>query len=306
MAKATKTKNTADLMQEITDKVVAQLEAGVTPWVRPWAGGAPGFYFPHNATTGKPYKGINIFLLLSAGFEDPRWVGFKQAKAAGGHVRKGEKGTTLVRWIFKETKDPATGEVTESFGFPKMLKVWNVSQCDWEKGIPDPRNVAGEPVVLAPTDGERTLDDSRVLPCALQHQVDLRFGGDRAYFRPSTGHVQMPPVDAFVDMASFDSTLAHELTHWTGGAGRLGREQQGTFGAAEYAFEELVAELGAAFMCAALGVQGKLQHAEYIGAWIAVLKKDKRALYQAAKLAQEAVDFLMPEATATDDASEAA
>jgi antirestriction protein ArdC len=283
-----------DVYTRVTNKIIADLEQGVRTWMKPWnaehAAGRITRPLRHN---GQPYNGINILMLWSAavssGYSAPIWMTFRQARELGGHVRKGEKGELVVyaNTITRTEIDEDTGDESEhTIPFLKGYTVFNVEQID---GLPAQYTRLAEPV-LDPV--ERIAHAERFFAGT---QASIRHGGDRAYYALSSDTIQMPPFEAFRDAESYYATLAHETTHWTRHPSRLerdfGRKRWGDEG---YAREELVAELGAAFLSADLGITPEVRedHSAYIASWLQVLKGDKRAIFQAAAHAQRAVDFL--------------
>jgi len=277
----------------VTGKIVADLEKGVRPWAKPWSGdnAAPRIVRPlrHN---GKPYQGVNILLLwLSAfeqGFACPVWMTFKQAHQLGAHVRQGEKGSLVVfaNTIRKSEVDEKTGEeVEKNIPFMKGYTVFNAEQIE---NLPFHYYAKPQQPAIPEAERNEGLDRFFRNTGAL-----IRHGGNRAYFAPSSDHVQMPPFPAFRDSESYYATLAHEMTHWTGHASRLQRELDRK-GQEAYAKEELVAELGAAFLCADLAItpETREDHAAYIAHWLKALKDDKRFIFTAAAHAQRAADYL--------------
>ena len=279
-----------DIYQEVTDRLVAALEAGTTPWLRPWRDNNSGNALePFNALSGRPYNGINLIILGCSPFASLGWLTFKQALEAGGSVRKGEKGTGVVFWKFDLVKDDATGE-SKTRPFARGYTVFNIEQCD---GL----DTGKLKVPAAPEAGHTDMNE-----LASRVGAIVRHGGDRAFYRPSGDYVQMPPPDAFTSSAQYQATLAHELTHWTGHEARCSREFGKRFGDMAYAFEELVAEIGSAFLCARAGVPlDGLQHQNYLASWLSILKSDKRAIFTASSKARAAADFLTAE-RAEDDA----
>lgn len=276
-----------DLYQDVTDRIIQELEAGTAPWVKPWAGGG-AMALPFNATTGKRYRGVNVPLLMGAAAEygNGGFLTYKQAQDRGGHVRQGERGHLVVFWNFvtkQDTKEGAQDDGEERvIPFARAYTVFNVAQCD---GLNIP---AAAPVApINPGTRNAGLD-------ALISNIGttIRTGGDGAFYHPGSDHVQMPDFGRFRDASNYYATLLHELTHWTAHPSRLARDLTGRFGTDAYAAEELVAELGAAFMCADHAVRGELQHASYIASWLRVLKQDKRAIFTAASKAQQAADHL--------------
>jgi antirestriction protein ArdC len=278
-----------DLYAEVTQKIIAALETGVAPWVKPWTAGAPiGGALPHNYLTKRPYRGINFPLLWSAGFESNAWMTYKQAQSIGAHVRKGERGSMIVFFKpYKIREQNASGKQEErTIPLLRAFTVFNVAQID---GLPE--SAPAMPVVSNFSAADAALAQARI-----DH------GGDRACYIPALDAIRMPHVSQFRSIADYYSTALHELTHWT--ASRCAREFGKKFGDTAYAREELVAEMGAAFLCGQFGIEGKLQHAEYIGNWIAVLKGDKRAVLMAASAAQKAADFINQGSEVSDEGDE--
>jgi antirestriction protein ArdC len=269
-----------DLYQEVTDRIVAALEHGVAPWA-PSHTTAP-LAFPRNGVTGRPYSGVNVVLLWLAGqcYASAEWFTFHQARALGACVRKGERGTLVTFWREIVRRNAETGE-EERIPLLRHFTVFNRAQID---GLPDP----------ARSETPRTAWERVEAAEALVRRADARVTEDaaRPFYLPATDAVHMPPRDAYPEREGFYADLLHELAHWTGHPSRLARALCGAFGSADYAREELVAELASAFVCAALGITGKLTHAEYLGAWLAILRADKRAIFAAASAARRAADYL--------------
>jgi antirestriction protein ArdC len=283
-----------DVYQKITDQIVGELEKGVRPWLKPWnAEHAAGRITRPLRGNGIPYRGINILMLWSAamekGFAAPIWMTFKQALEFNAHVRKGEQGSLVVYAdkIIRAETDADTGEESErAIPFMKGYTVFNVEQID---GLPERFYAKAEPR------GESVQRIERVEAFFAATGAVVRHGGNRAYYSIGTDHVQMPPIEAFRDAESYYATRAHETTHWTRHKSRLDRDfGRKRFGDEGYAIEELVAELGSAFLSADLDLMPEVRddHAAYIASWIKVLKDDKRAIFSAASHAQRAADFL--------------
>lgn len=283
-----------DVYQKVTDRIVAELEKGVQPWFKPWnAEHAAGRITRPLRANGIPYRGINVLMLwgsaLEGGYSAPLWLTYKQAQELGGQVRKGEKGSLVVyaNRITRTETDEATGEEHErDIPFMKGYTVFNAEQVD---GLP-----AHFYAVQAPTlDPVARIEHAERFFGATG--ADVRHGGNQAYYTAGADRVQMPPFETFRDAESYYATLAHELTHWTKHKARLdrdfGRKKWGDEG---YAMEELVAELGAAFLSADLELtpEPRADHAAYIASWLKVLKDDKRAIFSAAAHAQRAADYL--------------
>ncbi len=303
----------ASIYDEVTQRIVGEIEAGRVPWVQPWAarradglGAGAGVALPRNAATRRPYSGINILILWGAvianGWPSQGWLTFRQALDAGGAVRKGERGTTVVYAdrFTPRRRDEAlrgsassdgaersrardSGDDAKTIAFLKRFTVFNVAQIDGlpEGFAPDPAPLPEREIVAV---GEDVIAASG---------VDFRVGGDRAFYVPALDYVAVPPQPAFFDQINYYRTALHELTHATSHAKRLGRDLANGFGSKGYAFEELVAEMGSAFLCAALGIVPTVRHADYLASWLAVLKDDNRAIFRAASQASKAADWLL-------------
>jgi len=283
----------ASLYDSVTNRIVAELEEGRLPWVQPWgrSGGASAS-LPHNARSGRAYSGINILILwgavIEAGWPSQGWLTFRQALEAGGNVRKGERGTTVVyadQFVPKGEAERAArdGGSARAVPFLKSFTVFNVAQCEGLRA-----GIGADP---AP------LPEHEIVPVAeaviAASGIDFRIGGDRAFYVPAHDYVQVPPQPAFFNQVNFYRTALHELCHATGHASRLDRKLLNSFGSKDYAREELVAEMGSAFLCAALGIEPSVRHADYIGSWLEVLREDNRAIFRAASLASKAADWLL-------------
>ncbi|HDS2561321.1 TPA: DUF1738 domain-containing protein [Klebsiella aerogenes] len=278
----------ADIYQSVTGRIVRMLEMGVKPWVCPWRRhGISGI--PTNFSTGSTYRGINIMLLWCSaaerGYQDSRWLTYKQANALGGQVRKGETGTTCIFYKTLEKENP-DGE-PELIPILKTFSVFNVEQIDGLNAGTDSDSeiwqypaTQFEPIIQVENLFQRT-------------GAKITERGQLAFFQPSTDEIWLPERHLFTDAANFYATGLHELVHWSGARSRLGREMKGVFGSQEYAFEELIAELGSAFLMADLGIAGEVQHENYIGSWLEALKSDKRYLFKAASAASKAHLFLI-------------
>jgi antirestriction protein ArdC len=287
------TNGKADLYTRITTRIVAELEKGVRPWMQPWnaehAAGRITRPLRHN---GQPYRGINVLMLwgeaMTKGYSCPIWMTYNQANELGAQVRKGEHGSLVVfaNRIQRTGTDASGNEVEREIPFLKGYTVFNCEQID---GLPSHYNAPAQPV----------LDPLQRIAKAEQFfnhaRADIRHGGNRAYYAISADYVQMPPFETFRDAEAYYATLAHEMTHWTRHPSRLDREfGRKRWGDEGYAAEELVAELGSAFLSADLGItpEPREDHAAYIANWLKVLKDDKRAIFTAAAHAERAVRFL--------------
>ncbi|MGH2343265.1 ArdC family protein (plasmid) [Segnochrobactraceae bacterium EtOH-i3] len=282
-----------DIYEQVTALIVAELEKGLRPWFQPWnAEHAAGRITRPLRANGEAYRGINVLMLWSAamerGYSAPIWMTYKQAAELGGHVRKGEKGNLVVyaNTLTKTETDENGEEQERNIPFMKGYTVFNVEQVE---GLPERFYARAE----QPSNPMQRIEAAEAFFAATG--ADIRHGGNRAYYSPAQDFVQMPPFEAFSEPEAYYATLAHEGCHWTKGNGRLdrdfGRKRWGDEG---YAMEELVAELGAAFLCAdlALSPAPRAEHAAYIGNWLKVLKEDKRAIFSAAAHAQRAADYL--------------
>ena len=282
-----------DLYARVTNAIIADLETGVRPWTKPWSAehlaGRISRPLRHNR---EPYSGINVILLwaeaTARGFGCPMWMTFRQALALVGHVRKGEHGSTVVyaNRINRTEQGDDGQDVERTIPFLKAYTVFNIDQVE---GLPESYYAKPEP---RPDHAQRI---GPVEDFFAATQADVRHGGDSAYYAVHADYVQMPPFECFEDPESYYATLAHECTHWTRHPARLDRDFGRTrWGDDGYAREELVAELGAAFLCADLGLElsPRPDHAAYIDSWLKVLKDDKRFIFAAAAHAQRACDFL--------------
>jgi len=286
-----------DLYTQITSRIVAELEAGTVPWVQPWASAAAPPGLPRNAATGRPYSGINILLLWAAamdhGFPAQRWLTFRQAMQLGGNVRKGAHGTMVVfadRFVPERERERARASGGEPVPVPflKRFTLFNVAQCE---GLPPDAGALSEGG--APPAPRLDLILPRIGALIAASGARLRIGGDCAFYAPIDDLVMVPPPEAFFDSVNWHRTALHELAHWTGHKSRLDRDQRGPFGSAGYAREELVAEMAGAFLCAALGIEPTVRHADYLASWLAVLRQDSRAIVRAASAASRAAAFLL-------------
>lgn len=280
-----------DAYQIITDRIVAQLETGVSPWTKPWAeGGAISRPLRFN---GQPYRGINVLVLwwaaLVRGYDNPTWMTYNQAVELGGHVRKGETSEMVVFFKPLKIKDKVTDE-DKTIPHLKYYSVFNVAQID---GLPE-KFYAAEKAVH---EFERKPKDRIPLVDAFFENTGAKVlhRGASAFYSPSTDQIVLPPFSKFMNAETYYSTRGHETIHWTRHETRLNREfGRVRWGDEGYAMEELVAELGAAFLCADLGIAltPRDDHAQYIACWLKVLKGDKKAIFSAASAAEKAAGFL--------------
>ncbi len=286
------TKAKTDIYQQITNEIIKSLESGVKPWIKPWqAGHKAGTICKPLRHNLSPYSGINILVLwmkgAGQGYNAPIWMTYKQAAELGGQVKKNERGTNIVYAnTFSKTEENESGqEKTRNIPYLKTYSVFNVEQIE---RLPEIYYAQHEP---------KHNDEMQRLEHAEQFfkntNADIRHGGGRAFFSPSEDYIQMPAFESFSSSEAYTGTLAHEVTHWTGHTSRLDRLAGNAFGSADYAKEELIAELGAAFVCADLDIIPMLEHhTSYINSWLKVLKNDKRAIFSAASQAQKAAEYL--------------
>ena len=276
-----------DIYAEVSARILAELETGAAPWIKPWAATA-GANTPCNAVTNRPYSGCNIILLWmarAAGYRTPRFLTFKQAAELGGHVRKGEHGMKVYFVKQFEVKEDADhNSPTRVIPVMREYTVFNIEQCE---GLPD-SVTTGKPMRFRNHDERDELADEFLRSTG----ADIREGHGEAYYVPSRDFISMPAFEAFKGADHFYGVAFHELTHWTAHGARLDRDLKNRFGSRNYAGEELIAELGAAFLCAQFGFDGDLRHAGYIGNWIELLKADKRAFFTACSQASKAADYL--------------
>lgn len=280
-----------DTYQRITDTIVEALEAGTRPWMKPWSAQNIGGTFPRPVrSTGEPYRGINILLLWIAsaanGFQHDRFMTYKQAQALGGQVRKGEKGTSIVKYgTVTRSVDNGRGEDEDrEIPYLKGYTVFNVSQIE---GLADEYYHAPTPLpekkrIAA---AERFIENTGAI---------IRHEGDRACYIPAIDLIKMPPFRAFESPEAYYSTLFHETAHWSGAKARLDRIKSTDMRSHDYAFEELIVEIAACFLCSDLHITATIrpESASYIAGWLKALKQDKRLIFKAASKAQAAADYL--------------
>ena len=280
------------LYEEVTARIVAEMEHGVLPWVRPWSRSAAPLGMPRSAASRKAYSGINILILWDAvirkGYASQEWLTFRQALSLGGHVRKGERGTTICfadSFVPKGERERAkeSGDDPSSVPFLKRFTVFNVEQCE---GLP--AHITPPPTVYPETEkhpeAEALISGSG---------ATIREAGGEALYHLGEDFIRLPPRGSFLTPADFYCTALHELGHWTAHPTRLKRDLTGRFGSTAYAREELIAELTSAFLCAHLGIIPQVRHADYLANWRAVLKSDNRAIFHAASQASKAADFVL-------------
>lgn len=291
--------NTAEAYEKVTARLIAQLEAGTAPWQKPWSAEGPKFGAMPVSVHGHHYRGINLLVLLTAGYASPVWLTYNQAKKLGGNVKRGEKGTPVLLWKRGRayTATSASGDPEERQGFyATTFTVFNTEQCE---GLPE--GLAPQVATVAPSE--------LVADYLSDGGPKLTHGGTRACYDPMGDVVRLPKPLDFVSHDHYLSTLFHELVHSTGHKSRLDRLEHKAFGDHAYSKEELIAELGAAFLCMRAGVENKAveaNSASYLKHWLTALKSDPKMLVQAASAAQKAVDHILNEelAAVTSEATE--
>ncbi|MEQ8278577.1 MAG: zincin-like metallopeptidase domain-containing protein [Deltaproteobacteria bacterium] len=268
----------ATIYERITNRLLDQMRSGTLPWLKPWNADANAVIgLPRNGTTSRPYSGINIIVLWASGFPDARWYTFNQARKLGACVRRGEKGQEVL--FFKTVTRVNDDDEEREVPIARTFHVFNHSQIDW------PEDGPSTPPPEAYVDAQTVLDGSGAV---------IIHGGEHAMYRPRLDVISLPRFERFESTERYFTTALHELVHWTGHKSRLGRELVGQDDVEGYAFEELVAELGAAFLAAQCGLPpDDRHHAAYLQSWIAVLEKDPGAFVRAASQARKASEFLM-------------
>lgn len=285
-----KTMKTETLREKVTQQVIDLMETHGTSWAKPWTGGAAGA--PTNLVSKNPYHGINTFLLMAEERCSPVWATYKQWEGKGHQVMKGEKSTHIIFYKILERERQNNGGETVKDRIPLMrsYSVFNAEQVE-----------GGEEYTLAPVEGAGEIFQRNNLDAFVSATAaDIRHGGARAFFSPSTDHIQLPPMEAFTGTEtsspeeSYYSALSHELIHWSGHAPRLDRLKATRFGSKDYAYEELIAELGAAFLSVEFGLSAEPRpdHAKYLNSWMESLKNNNRLIFKAAAAASRAIDHL--------------
>lgn len=287
-----------DVYEIVRDRIIAQLDAGVVPWRKPWQA---AISTPMNAVSKRPYSGINLFLLPQDSYADNRWLTFKQAGDLGGSVRKGEKSSIVVFWKMLEAEDDAGAR--KVVPLLRYYNVFNVEQCD---GLKLPAFVA------ATVDASDANDAADAIIANMPNAPRMSHnGGDRAFYRPATDSISLPRRETFASAGGYYSTVFHELAHSTGHSSRLNRHADAgdaTFGCEDYGKEELVAEFGAAYLAAVAGIDNTVDNsAAYIASWRKAIKNaDRRLLVSAASKAAKAAAYITGDGLAAASDEEAA
>ena len=272
--------------QIVTDRIMSLLEQGQIPWHKPWASSDQ---LPKNLASGKEYRGVNVWLLHAAGYAEPYWLSFKQARDRGGHVRKGEKAHIAVFWKMLDVpdRDRDGNETVKQVPMLRYYNVFNVEQCE---GIEYPHTIkkhVHEPVTAC----ESIINN-------MPNRPDIKHAGGKAYYSPMLDRVVLPPEELFQTAQGCYATAFHELTHSTGHPARLDRygiNKAHAFGSKDYSKEELCAEMGAAYLCGHCGISPATieNSAAYLQSWLKALKNDNRLVVYAAAQAQKAADFIL-------------
>ncbi|WP_178126492.1 zincin-like metallopeptidase domain-containing protein [Pseudomonas sp. FSL R10-0399] len=279
----------------VAEKLIEQLKQGTAPWQMPWKAGDGGGMMPFNPTTGKRYKGINAIHLLSQGRDDQRWLTFNQAKAAGAQVRKGEKSTSIQYWKFEEEqtkRDENNKPVLDGKGDPVKVRVRLERPKMFMANVFNAEQIDGLPIYQKPVQTWNALERAETILQA--SGADIRHGGDRAYYRPSTDNIQLPDKAQFPGADNYYATALHELGHWTGHGSRLDRDLSHPFGSEGYAKEELRAEIASMILGDELGIgHDPGQHASYVQSWIKALQNDPLEIFRAASDAEKIQTFAL-------------
>ena len=272
-------------------RIIELLESGTVPWRKTWNAVSNQ---PKNMVSKKEYRGVNVFLLASMPYASQYWMTYKQCQDKGGHVKKGEKSTPVIFWMFVDRKDDgeANGEEGSSNGKYGMLRYYSVFNLEQTEGIEAPTTTEGS------SDSFTPLERSEQIIAAMPMRPEIKYGGNQPAYSPLLDYVKMPVREAFESPEEYYSTLFHELSHASGHASRVGRKgilEPSYFGSHEYSKEELVAEMGAAFLCGHAGIEQRTieNSAAYLKGWLKSLKNDRTLLIQAAAQAQKASDYIL-------------
>ena len=283
-----------DVYSIITERIINLLEQGTVPWRQPWVVGGP----PQNLVSKRPYRGINHFLVSFSKHVSPYWLTMRQANQLGGHIRSGEEGTPLVFWKTEGThakrndSEEAEADHTHRRRFVlRYYRVWNLEQCELPRALieklPTIETYQHEPIAAVET-----------LLAHMPNPPTVEHAGTCAFYCGASDRITLPPRDLFVSAEEYSATLLHEITHSTGHPKRLDRESihnGAVFGSATYSKEELIAEMGAAYLCSAAGISNAVigNQASYVAGWLRRLRDDRKLLVQAATQAQRAADYVL-------------
>jgi antirestriction protein ArdC len=282
----------AKVEEIITEHIIKKLEEGTVPWHKPWNGGDDA---PKNLVSKKEYHGINAFLTACSSYASPYWLSYKQCTGLGGTVKKGEKGTPVIYWNWQEVKKDGSDDIEKKVPFMRYYTVFNLEQCECIPAEKIPTKAETNEIPLEPIAAcEEIINHMPTKP-------EIKHGKAAAFYSPTLDYVNMPRMDTFDGQCEYYSTLFHELTHSTGHKDRLGRKciddcgGWSSFGSTPYAKEELVAEMGAAFLCGHVGIENTTidNSAAYIASWLKRLRNDSKLVIVAAGQAQKASDYIL-------------
>jgi antirestriction protein ArdC len=283
-----------DVYGIVTEKIISLLEQGVVPWRRPWISTG----FPRNLVSKKPYRGVNVFLLSASKYVSPFWLTYRQANELAGHVRKGEESTIVVFWKvddLKENAEDAHQERPEQKTRRRFLlryyRVWNLEQCELPQAVFDK-------LPKIETHEHDPIEAAEKIIAGMPNPPEIQYAGSKAFYSSITDRITLPPRALFVSAEEFYATVLHETAHSTGSQKRLAREsilEAAPFGSETYSAEELIAEMGAAYLCAEAGISNAVveNQAAYVAGWLKKLRDDRKLLIHAAAQAQHAADYIL-------------
>ena len=268
-----------DIYETVTNRIIENLENGCIPWIKPWH---TENTLDKNIKTGNEYNGINRVILGMSGYQSNIWGSFKQWKDLGANVKLHEKGTAIV--FYKPVSGVKVTSEGDEIIYNSVFTTSYVFNAEQVEGIEiKPRDIEDKPF----------LNNVDIDTMVMNTGANIRHGGNSAYYRPSEDYINMPVKSDFNDEAGYYATLLHELTHWSGAKHRLDRTKGKRFGDTAYAFEELIAELGSAFLCEKYAVKGDIRHEGYIQSWLQALKNDNKMIFKASAYAQKSTDYIV-------------
>ncbi len=283
-----------DIYAMVTDKIISLLEKGVVPWRRPWTSTG----LPRNLVSKKPYRGVNVFLLSASKYISPFWLTMRQANELGGHIRKGEESTAVVFWKIEDAKRSAEDldaeeaeKKTRRRFLLRFYRVWNLEQCELPQAVLDM-------LPKMETHQHDPIEAVEKIIAGMPNPPEIVRCGSQAFYSPFTDRITLPPRELFISAEEEAATETHELVHSSGSEKRLAREgicEAASFGSPVYSKEELVAELGAAYLCAEAGISNAViaNQAAYLAGWLKQLRDNRKLLIHAAAQAQRAADYIL-------------